>query len=83
MPEGIAFPCGEKIKEIDRDSGYKYLAILEADDIQDIEIKETLTKFIRRLKKILKSHLNSINVIIAINPRAVMLDNTEGIKRCG
>ena len=46
--EGIEFPCGEKIKEIDRDSGYKYLGILEADDTKDFEMKETLTtKYIR------------------------------------
>ena len=32
--EGIESPCGEKIKEIDRDIGYKYLGILEADDTE-------------------------------------------------
>ena len=72
--EGIEFPSGEKIKEINPDSGKKYLGILETDDTKDTEMKETLTtEYIRWIKKILKSHLNSKNVISAVNSRAVSL----------
>ena len=37
--EGIEIPSGDRIKEIDADNGYKYLGILEADDIKDTEMK--------------------------------------------
>ena len=52
--------------------GYKYLDILEADGFKNAEMKEKVTKeYFRRVKKILKSKLNSGNVVRAINSRAV------------
>ena len=41
--EGIESPCGEKIKEIDRDIGHKYLGILEADDTE-VDINNRIHK---------------------------------------
>lgn len=35
---GIEFPSGEKTKETDLDSGYKYLGVLEADCTKDTEM---------------------------------------------
>ena len=68
--EGIKLPSAEKVKEVDLDNGYKYLGILGADDT----MKETLTtESTRQIKKILKSHLNSRNVITAISSQAVSL----------
>lgn len=64
----IEFSSDENIKEIDQDSGYEYLGILEADDTKDNEMETLATECIR---KILKSHLNSRSVITAINSRAV------------
>ena len=63
--EGIEIPSGEKIKEIDLEKGYKYLSILEADGIKDKCMKEKnfRSEYLRRLKKILKSKLNSKNTI--------------------
>ena len=70
--EGIEIPSGDRIKEINADNVYKYLGILEADDIKDTEMKEKIrSEYVRRVKKILKSHLNSRNVVTAINSRAV------------
>ena len=72
--EGIEMPSGDRIKEIDADNGYKYLGILEADDIKDTEMKEKIrSEYVWRVKKILKSHLNSRNVVTAINSRAVSI----------
>ena len=72
--EGIEIRSGEKIKEIDLEKGYKYLGILEADGIKDKCMKENFRlEYLRRLKKILKSKLNSKNTITAINSRAVSI----------
>ena len=72
--EGIEIPSGEKIKEIDLENGYKYLGILEADGILDKYMNENFrSEYLRRLRKILKSKLNSKNTINAINSRAVSI----------
>ena len=61
-------PDNEEIKEIDKDRGYKYLGVLEADKIKDKEMKEKIQKeFFRRVRRILKSKLNSGNTILAAN----------------
>ena len=72
--DGIEIPSGERIKEIDTDQGYKYLGILEADDMKFSEMKSTIKKeYLRRLKVILKSNLNSKNTISATNSRAISI----------
>ena len=72
--EGIEMPSGEVIKEIDTELGYRYLGILEADSFKDNKMKELIkTEYMRRLKVVLKSALNSKNTISAINSRAVSL----------
>ena len=72
--DGIEIQSGERIKEIDTDQGYKYLGILEADDMKFSEMKCTIKKeYLRRLKVILKSNLNSKNTISAINSRAISI----------
>ena len=42
--DGITVPTGDKIEETDKDKGYKYLGILEADDIKSSEIKSNIKK---------------------------------------
>ena len=67
-------PSQEKIREIDVQNGYKYLGVLEADGIKDKTMKENIkVKYFRRVRKLLKSKLNSKNVITAINARAVSI----------
>ena len=70
--EGIQLPNDELIKNIEEGEGYKYLGILESDGFKNTEMKEKIRKeYLRRIKKILKSKLNSGNVVAAINSRAV------------
>ena len=70
--DGIEMPDGRTIREVDNESGYKYLGILEADGIKHNKMKEIVSReYIRRVKKILGSKLNGGNTISAINSRAV------------
>ena len=70
MSEGIQLPDGAKITSLDDQEGYKYLGILQFDDIKHKEMKEKLKKeYARRVRKILKSQLNAGNVIQAINAK--------------
>ena len=59
--EGIANPGG-KIKALNNEEeckSYKYLGVLEADDIKHKEIKEKIRKeYFRKVKMILNSKLN-------------------------
>ena len=53
-------------------TGYKYLGIIEGEEIKHQEMKEKINKgYIKRLKAILKSKLNSVNTVKAINTWAV------------
>ena len=54
------------------DEGYKYLGVLESDNVKSLEMKSMLkAEYFRRTLKILKSSLNGGNIILAINSRAV------------
>ena len=48
--DGITVPTGEKIEEIDKDKGYKYLGILEADGIKSSEIKINIKKIFKTIE---------------------------------
>ena len=78
--EGMRLPDGRIIRSIGDDvEGYKYLALLEADDIMHDEVKRSMKKeYIRRVKKTLSSKLNAGNVIKAINGWAVSLLRYSG-----
>lgn len=70
--DGIQLPDNEHIKQVDITEGYKYLGISQADDIKHQATKDNLRKeYIRRLKRVLSSKLNSRNMITAINAWAV------------
>ena len=72
--DGIRFPDQQKICEVHVGKGYKYLGVLEADGMKDELMKEAITKeYIRRVRKILKSKLNGLNTMTAINIRAVFI----------
>ena len=56
------------IKELDQEGTYKYLGINEGDGIQHSKMKEKIRKeYYRRIRMVLKSELNAINKIEAIN----------------
>ena len=74
MNEGIELPNGAKIRSLDDQEGYKYLGILQFDDIKHKEMKEKLKKeYAKRVRKMLKSQLNVGNVIQAINTSALSI----------
>ena len=69
--DGVDLPDGRRMKSVEED-GYKYLGILEYNEVLHAEMKTRLqNKYYRRLKRILKSKLNGKNVIIAVNTWAV------------
>ena len=71
--EGISMPDRKMMKNIEED-GYKYLRILETDDVKHKKMKDQIKKqYIRRVRNILKSKLNGGNIILAINSRAVSI----------
>ena len=60
------------IKELQQEDSYKYLGINEADGIQHAKMKEKIRKeYYRRVRLILKSELNAVNRIAAINSLAI------------
>ncbi|XP_068738999.1 uncharacterized protein [Montipora capricornis] len=66
-------PGGNSIREVE-ESGYKYLGVLEADDLKHAAMKEVICKeYFRWIRKILKSKLNGGNVVNAMNSRAVSI----------
>ncbi|XP_063599498.1 uncharacterized protein LOC134775819 [Penaeus indicus] len=70
--EGVRIPNQEEIKSLDEGDSYKYLGVLESDDIMSEEMKKNIkNEYLRRIGKILKSKLNGGNIITAINSRAV------------
>ena len=75
--EGIRMPDAQVIRGQEERDGYKYLGILEADDLKHAHMKKVISKeYLRRIRKILKSKLNGGNVVSAINVRACSLNNT-------
>ena len=71
---GIELSSGEVMAELESDKGYKYLGILEADDIMHTEMKDKIKKeYYRRARQLTSSKLNGGNTIRAINSRAVSL----------
>ena len=71
---GIDLPNNETIKSIHEENGYKYLGVMEANQVLSGQMKERLRKeYKRRVKKILKSKLNGGSTITAINTWAVSM----------
>lgn len=65
--EGIILPDRLVIEEID-ENGYKYIGILERDQMKEKETKELLLKeYKERLKLVLKTKLNGRNKKLAVN----------------
>ena len=55
-------------------AGYKYMDIMQADQIRYMEIKEKVkTEYLRRVRKVLETKLNGGNIIKGINISTVSL----------
>ena len=71
---GLSFSSGEIIPELESEKGYRYLGILEADDIMNTEMKDKIKKeYYRRVRQLTSSKLIGGNTIRAINSWAVSL----------
>ena len=66
--DDIILTNNESIKALDNTEVYKYLGMVENNNIKTTEMKQTLRdEYFTRLKKIMKTSLNSKNSIDAIN----------------
>ena len=79
LTDGMELPNKDKIKTLAENETYKYLGILEADTIKQVEMKEKIQKeYLRKTRKLLETKLNSRNLIKGINTWAVPLVRDSG-----
>ena len=72
VTNGIELPNQDKIRILGENETYKYLGILEAVTIKQVDIKDIIPKeYLRRTRKLLKTQLYSRNLIKRINIWAV------------
>ena len=58
--DGIELPNQDKIRMLGENETYKYLGILEADTIKQVEIKDKIQKeYLRRTRKLLETKFPS------------------------
>ena len=79
LTNGMELPNQDKIRTLEENETYKYLGILEADTIKQVEMKDKIQKeYIRRTRKLLKTKLSCRNLIKGINTWAVPLVRYSG-----
>ena len=72
LTDGMELSNQEKIRTLGEKEAYKYLEIMEADTIKQVEVKEKIKKeYLRRTRKLLEIKLYSRNLIKGINTWAV------------
>ena len=70
--DGIRISGNNFIKSLQENDGYKYLGVLQNDEVMEKEMKEVITKeYKRRVRKVLETKLNGGNIIKAINTWAI------------
>ena len=70
---------GHRIRTLEENETYKYLGILEADTIKQVQMKDMIRKeYLRRTRKLLETKLSSRNLIKGINTWAVPLVRYSG-----
>ena len=71
---GIELPDDKVIKSLQKGESYKYLEILEVDKYLEGKMKLNVSKkYIRRIRKVLKSKLNGGNLVQGVNTWGVSL----------
>ena len=79
MTDKMELPNHYKIVTLGKKETYKYLSILEADAIKQMEMKDKIWKeYLRRTRKILETKLSSRNLIKGMNIWAVPLIRYSG-----
>ena len=64
LTDGMELPNQDKIRTQGEKETYKYLGILEADTIKQVEMKDKIQKeYLRRTRKLLEKKLSSWNPI--------------------
>ena len=79
LTDGMELPNQDKIRTHAENETYKYLGILEADTIKQVEIKEKIKKeYFRRTRKLLEKKLSNISLVYGINTWTVPLVRYSG-----
>ena len=79
MTDGMELPNHDGIRTLEENEPYKYLGILEADTIKQVQMKDTIRKeYLRRTRKLLETKLSSRNLIKGINTWAAQLVRYSG-----
>ena len=79
MTDGVELPNQEKNRTLGEKETNKYLEILEADKIKQVEMKEKIMKeYLRRTRKLPETKLNRKNLIKGINKCTVPLKKCLG-----
>ena len=79
MTDGMELQNHDKIRRLEEKETYKYLGILEAETIKQVQMKDTIRKeYLRRTRKLLETKLSSRNLIKGINTWAVPLVRYSG-----
>ena len=74
MTDGMELPNHDKIRTLEENEIYKYLGILEADTIKQVEMKDKIQKeYLRRTRKLFETKLSRGNLIKGMNTCAVPL----------
>ena len=74
MTDGMELPNQDRIRTLGENETNKYLGILEADTIKQVQMKDTIQKeYLRRTRRLLETKLSSRNLIKGINIWAVPL----------
>ena len=74
LTDRMELPNQDKIRTLGEKETYKYLSILEADTIKEVEMKEKIKKeYLRRTRKLFKTKLSRRNLIKGINTWTVPL----------
>ena len=82
LTDGMELSNQDKIRTLGENETYKYLGILKADTIKQVEMKDKIQKeYLRRTRKLLETKLCSRNLIKGINTRAVSIVRCSFLKR--
>ena len=74
LTDGMELPNHDRIRTLQENKTYKYLGILEADTINQVEMKDTIRKeYLRRTRKLPETKLSSRNLMKGINTWAMPL----------
>ena len=79
MTDAMELPNQDKIRTLGESETYKYVGILEADTIKQVEMKDNTRKeYLRRTRKLHETKLSTRNFIKGINTWAVPLVRYAG-----